>query len=137
LDEAAYEEFRWWTLWELGAEPAIWEPFGDTPNFFEAADAHERCAAAERLLTELHREGWARFVRRPWNGHEWSAETEAELRDEEVAAAIAGNSWRVFPYGEDANIWLVPTQKAFAWKDAEAREAFGDEPAAAPGRSEA
>jgi hypothetical protein len=35
------------------------------------------------------------------------------------------------PFGGDANIWLVPTEKALAWKHAEAREAFGDDRAAA------
>jgi hypothetical protein len=136
VDEAAYEEFRYWTLWELWAEPPIWEPFLDTPNHFEGADEGTRFAAAERLLAELHRDGWARFVRRPWNGNKWSAATETELDDAEVAAAIAGNSWRAYPYGEDANIWLVPTEKGVAWKDTEAREAFGQKPASARDQSD-
>jgi hypothetical protein len=122
--DCSYESFRLTTLRELWAEPGIWELYADAASSFPAAGERERVAIVARLLGELYDEGWATFVRRPWDRGAWSAEAERALTDEEVRAAIASASWRVYPYGDDANVWLVPTDKALAWQvaGAEARD---------------
>jgi hypothetical protein len=122
--DSSYESFRLTTLRELWTEPAVWELYCDTASSFLAADERERAAIVERLLQELYDDGWATFVRRPWDRGEWSADAETELTGEEVAAAIASRSWRRSPCGDDANVWLVPTEKTLAWQvaGAEARD---------------
>jgi hypothetical protein len=111
--ECQYAEFRRQTLWELWSKPSLYEPFGDTVNFFSSADVNTRIAMAERLLRELWHEAWARFVRRAGPGDEHGK----ELNDEEIEAVITSDVWRTSPLRGDAmDVVLVPTEKARSWE---------------------
>jgi hypothetical protein len=115
---AAFDEFRWWTLWEFHGDWPLREPYLDAPNYFTDITEDERARLAGRLLRELHREGWATFVHRDDSGKEFP------LSDSEVEEAIAlVPRWPVAPEIED--VWLLQTEKARVWQENEHRERFG------------
>lgn len=107
------------TLSELGVETGIWEIYWDTQNFYAGAPVEVRAAETEAVLRRLHVEGWADFVRRPWDAT--SAVVNERLSDSEVESLIASHAWRTDPplpndeLPDDLNVWLVPTAKWEQW----------------------
>lgn len=113
--ERQYEDYRRQAIWDLWSEPPIAESFGDTATFFPSLDQDARVAAAERLLRELWRDGWARFVRIEDLRDEGSLGI--ELEDAEIEDLINSDVWRTPHLAGDAlHIVLVPTQKALSWQ---------------------
>jgi hypothetical protein len=101
------------TLWKLWAEPGIWEPFWDAPNFVPDAAAAEE---AEAVLHRLRDEGWALFVRRQWTQSD-HREIGEVMSVSDVEAAISDRRWQCSaPIPDDCNVWLVPTDRWWAWR---------------------
>lgn len=72
------------------------------------------------VLLRLHREGWATFVRRPWDQTAYDRAEDVLLTPQQIEAAIGSEGWRSceWPPPEDMNIWLVPTEKWHRWREA-------------------
>jgi hypothetical protein len=107
------------TLTELGGDTAVWEVYGDSGNFHDGEPFEAQADAAEVVLHRLLDEGWATFIRRPWDAPAFSPGD--ALSDDAIKQTLARTrAWflhercTVDDLPSDLNVWLAPTPK---WSD--------------------
>lgn len=108
LNPQTFGELKYITMWELWAEPPIWEIFSDALHL----DRVDPEACAERVIRELLEEGYAAVVSRPWGVSEATPEF---LAPAEVDRAITQlrdfDIWR----NHEKLVQLTPTAKWDEW----------------------
>jgi hypothetical protein len=113
------------TLSEIQNGTPVWEVYLDTPNFYSGESAEVRAAAAEAVLRQLRRDGWATLIRRRWEAASFAPG--AALSDAEVETLLEhARSWyeglsEETPLPDELNVFLSPTRKWLEWS----RTAFG------------
>jgi hypothetical protein len=108
LEPRSYGELKYLTMWELYMEPPVYEPYAGA----EHVPSGNREALAEHVLVELYEEGYVAVVRRRWDDDGSAGEllTESEAR-KAFSELRTHDAWR----SRDAAIFLVPTEKWWAW----------------------